>query len=85
MNLPLINKVENPGFRYRQTQCYAIHTDSIYKWWNRLEEPNEVFAAGYWVHTFDKLLPSSIYGKEHPEYYSYFKGNATRERPASGV
>ena len=31
-------------------------------------------AAGYWVHTFDKLLPSSIYGKEHPEYYSYFKG-----------
>ena len=74
VNLPLINKVENPGFRYRQTQCYAIHTDSIYKWWNRLEEPNEVFAAGYWVHTFDKLLPSSIYGKEHPEYYSYFKG-----------
>ena len=56
MNLPLINKVENPGFRYRQTQCYAIHADSIYKWWNRLEEPNEVFAAGYWVHTFDKLL-----------------------------
>ena len=74
VNLPFINKVENPGFRYRQTQCYAIHTDSIYKWWNRLEEPNEVFAAGHWVHTFDKLLPSSIYGKEHPEYYSYFKG-----------
>ena len=74
VNLPFINKVENPGFRYRQTQCYAIHTDSIYKWWNRLEEPNEVFAAGYWVHTFDKLLPSFIYGKEHPEYYSYFKG-----------
>ena len=74
VNLPFINKVENPAFRYRQTQCYAIHTDSIYKWWNRLEEPNEVFAAGYWVHTFDKLLPSSIYGKEHPEYYSYFKG-----------
>lgn len=74
VTLPLINKVENPAFRYRQTQCYAIRTDSIYKWWNRLEEPNEVFAAGYWVHTFDKLLPSSVYGKEHPEYYSYFKG-----------
>ena len=74
VTLPLINKIENPGFRYRQTQCYATHTDSIYKWWNRLEEPNEVFAANYWVHTFDKLLPSSVYGKEHPEYYSYFKG-----------
>ena len=72
--LPLINKTDNPAFRYRQTQCYAIRTDSVYKWWNRLEEPSEVFAAGYWVHTFDKLLPSSVYGKEHPEYYSYFKG-----------
>lgn len=72
--IPLIHKVDNPAFRYRQSQCYAIHTDSIYKWWNRLEEPNEEFAAGYWVHTFDKLLPSSVYGKEHPEYYSYFKG-----------
>lgn len=74
ITLPLINKIDNPAFRYRQTQCYAIRTDSVYKWWNRLEEPNEVFAAGYWVHTFDKLLPSSVYGKEHPEYYSYFKG-----------
>lgn len=74
ITLPLINKIDNPAFRYRQTQCYAIRTDSIYKWWNRLEEPDEVFAAGYWVHTFDKLLPSSVYGKEHPEYYSFFKG-----------
>ncbi len=82
----MINKIDNPAFRYRQTQCYAIRTDSVYKWWNRLEEPSEVFAAGYWVHTFDKLLPSSVYGKEHPEYYSpYFKGNVIRERLASGA
>ena len=74
ITLPLIDRIENPAFRYRQTQCYALQTDSVYKWWNRLEEPQEVFAAGYWVHTFDKLLPSSVYGEEHPEYYSYFKG-----------
>lgn len=74
IKLPLIDKINNPAFRYRQSQCYAIHTDSIYKWWNRLEEPNEQFAASYWVHTFDRLLPSSVYGKDHPEYYSYFKG-----------
>ena len=79
IELPLIDKIDNPAFRYRQTQCYAIRTDSIYKWWNRLEEPNEVFAAGYWVHTFDKLLPASVYGKDHPEYYSYFKANAIPE------
>ncbi|NDV77963.1 DUF4838 domain-containing protein [Dysgonomonas sp. 511] len=72
--LPVIDISENPAFRYRQSQNYALATDSIYKLWNRLESPNEVFAAGYWVHTFDKLLPSAIYGEKHPEYYSYFNG-----------
>ena len=81
----MINKVENPAFRYRQTQCYAIRTDSIYKWWNRLEEPNEVFAAGYWVHTFDKLLPSSVYGKEHPGIILILKENVIQEKPVNGV
>lgn len=74
ISLPLIEKVDNPAFRYRQTQCYAMKNDSIYKWWNRLEEPEEAFAAGYWVHTFDKLLPAEVYGKSHPEYYAYFNG-----------
>lgn len=74
ITLPVIDKIDNPAFRYRQSQCYALRTDSIYKLWNRLEEPNEVFAATYWVHTFDKLLPSAVYGKSHPEYYAYFNG-----------
>jgi len=74
ISLPLIDFTENPSFRYRQTQCYAVHSDTIYKWWNRLEEPYEIFVNGYWVHTFDKLLPSSQYGKDHPEYYSFFNG-----------
>lgn len=73
ITLPLIDKIDNPAFRYRQSQCYATR-DSLYKWWYRLEEPSEVFAATYWVHTFDKLLPSDVYGKTHPEYYSFFKG-----------
>ncbi|MCP3894422.1 MAG: DUF4838 domain-containing protein [Bacteroides sp.] len=73
ISLPLIDKTDNPAFRYRQSQCYATR-DSLYKWWHRLEEPSEVFAATYWVHTFDKLLPSDVYGTTHPEYYSFFKG-----------
>lgn len=74
IHLPLLDRIENPTFRYRQTQCYAIGTDPIYKLWNRVKEPSEEFAATYWVHTFDKLLPSDVYGKEHPEYYAYFNG-----------
>lgn len=74
VELPVINRIDNPAFRYRQSQCYALGTDSIYKLWNRLEEPGETFAANYWVHTFDRLLPSAEYGEQHPEYYSYFNG-----------
>ena len=74
IELPKMTVVDNPAFRYRQSQNYAMRNDSIYKLWYRLEEPREVFAGGYWVHTFDALLPSAIYGESHPEYYSYFNG-----------
>lgn len=74
IELKSIDMIDNPAFRYRQSQCYAMKNDSIYKLWNRFEEPNETFAANYWVHTFDKLLPSAVYGEKHPEYYSYFNG-----------
>lgn len=74
ITIPFINLLENPAFRYRQSQNYALATDSVYKVWNRLKTPDEVFAANYWVHTFDRLLPSAVYGKDYPQYYSYFNG-----------
>lgn len=72
--LPKLDRAENPAFRYRQSQCYALKDDPVYKLWFRFEEPQEVFAGGYWVHTFDKILPSDIYGASHPEYYSFING-----------
>jgi len=75
-----LNRIENPSFRYRQTQSYNMALDPLYKTWNRLEDPREIFAAGYWVHTFDRLLPSAKFGKTHPEYYSFINGE---RRPGS--
>ena len=75
-----ISRIENPSFRHRQTQSYNMAIDPLYKVWNRLEEPKEIFAAGYWVHTFDRLLPSAKYGASHPEYYSFING---QRRPGS--
>lgn len=72
--LPEISRAENPAFRYRQSQNYAMREDPVYKHWFRLEEPGEVFAGGLWVHTFDKILPSDVYGAAHPEYYSFING-----------
>lgn len=73
ITLPEIHLSETPAFRYRQSFSYGCE-DPIYKMWFRLEEPNEVFIDNMWVHTFDRLMPSEVYGKEHPEYYSYING-----------
>jgi len=75
LNLPSgLNRTENPSFQYRQTQAYSLAKDSLYKIWHRLKEPAELFAGGYWVHTFDRIMPSAKYGKAHPEYFSFING-----------
>ena len=65
---------ETPTFRYRQTQSYSLALDPLYKVWFRLEQPNEAFAGNLWVHTFNRILPASVYGKEHPDWYSFIGG-----------
>ena len=74
VSFPDVNRKETPAFRYRQSQNYALNRDSVYRYWMRLEEPRDEFAGSMWVHTFDRLMPSDIYGKEHPEYYSWING-----------
>lgn len=71
---PAMDFFENPAFRYRQSQGYGMAQDSVYRLFLRLEEPRELFAGNLWVHTFDRLLPASVYGREHPEYYSFING-----------
>ena len=78
--IPELDRAENPAFRYRQSQCYALREDPVYKLWFRFEEPSEVFAGGMWVHTFDRILPSDVYGESHPEYYSFINGERRLRR-----
>lgn len=74
LSLPRIdNWKETPAFRYRQSQSYG-NEDSDYRLWFGFEQPNEMFVNGMWVHTFDRILPASRYGKEHPEWYSLING-----------
>ncbi|MBX2921338.1 MAG: DUF4838 domain-containing protein [Chitinophagaceae bacterium] len=74
LQLPAADLTEIPSFRYRQSQHYAMATDTVYRNWMRLKTPADIFAGNLWVHTFDFLLPSAVYGDAHPEYYSYFNG-----------
>lgn len=72
--IPTADFIDNPAFRYRQSQNYSMRTDPMYTSWMRLETPFEEFAGGYWVHTFNRLLPAARFGKEHSEYYAWFDG-----------
>ena len=72
--LPAMDVREIPAFRYRQSQAYGMAQDPVYRLFLRLEEPQDLFAGKLWVHTFDRLLSASVYGKEHPEYYSFING-----------
>ena len=74
LTIPATEFIDNPAFKHRQSQNYALQTDSLYRLMNRLEESRDVFAGGLWVHTARKLLPVEKYGKTHPEYYAYYKG-----------
>ena len=73
ITVPAVHRVETPAFRYRQTENYCCD-DPMYYDWFRHAKPSDVFPDDMWVHTFDRLLPSSVYGKTHPEYYSFING-----------
>lgn len=82
VKIPKIDRVVNPAFTYRQSQCYALSEDTDYRAWMRLEEHPDLFVDSYWVHTFSRLIPASQYGKSHPEYYAEIDGV---RRPGDGA
>lgn len=73
ITLPAIQREETPAFRYRQSWSYNTD-DPIYTMWFRLETPKDIFIDNMWVHTFNRILPSDRFGKDHPEYYSFING-----------
>jgi hypothetical protein len=73
ISLPVFDDVETPAFRYRQTFSYG-NADPDYYQWMALEDPDQVFVSDLWVHTFNRIMPASRYGKAHPEYYSMING-----------
>lgn len=73
LELPAMQLREVPAFRFRQTFSYG-NDDPDYILWYRLNHQSEVFASNLWVHTFNQILPASIYGTSHPEYYSFLNG-----------
>lgn len=73
LELPAIDWAETPAFRYRQSQSYG-EQDPLFVDWFGWEQPRQMFMDNMWVHTFNRILPSDVYGAEHPEWYALING-----------
>lgn len=73
LSLPAINIIGDSPNQYRNVHGTFVK-DQNYKDFQRLHEISDMFATGYFVHTFHKLLPWQEYFHLHPEYYAYMNG-----------
>jgi Domain of unknown function (DUF4838)/Glycosyl hydrolase family 20, domain 2 len=71
--LPEINFSDEP-----KNDCRIINisdkVDDEFIDWNRLNTIDEYFAKGYYVHTFNRLVPWQEYFKINPEYFAFMNG-----------
>ena len=73
IDLPSIHFSDEP-----KNDCRIVYfnekVDDEYLDWNRLNMADEYFADGYYVHTFNRLVPSQEHFQTHPEYFAMVNG-----------
>jgi hypothetical protein len=55
--------------------------DPDYRDWMRLHTQTDLYGAGYYVHTFQKLVPWQTYFADHPEYFALMNGKRIIDQP----
>lgn len=73
INLPDINISDEPKNDCRIINISDKVTEEFIDW-NRLNTIDEYFAKGYYVHTFNRLVPWQDNFKLHPEYFALMNG-----------
>ena len=78
--LGCIFDVDNPVNEVRIVNGeFALNPD--YRDWMRLHHHGDLYGAGYYVHTFQKLVPWQTYFAAHPEYFALMNGKRIIEQP----
>ena len=71
--LPQVSDRDGPVNRFRVVNG-EFSRDADYRDWQRLDAVEDEFGRGYYVHTFNRLLPWETYFAEHPEYFAWMSG-----------
>ena len=70
---------ENPANEFRVVHG-EFARDPDYRDWQRLDLTDDVFARGYYVHTFNRLVPWETYFAAHPEYFAWMNGKRIKDQ-----
>ncbi len=68
--LPVLCETDKPVNSIRIVNGVMTQQNEDYRNWQRLNDHNEEFAKGYYVHTFNRLVPWETYFDQHPEYFA---------------
>ena len=71
--LPAINVKDSSPNTYRNVHG-AFTNDENYRDFHRLHTIDDLFAKGYYVHTFHRLVPWQEHFSAHPEYFAFMNG-----------
>jgi hypothetical protein len=74
ISLPVLCEADNPVNTIRIVNGTMTQQNEAYRNWQRLNDHNEEFAKGYYVHTFNRLVPWETYFEAHPEYFALMQG-----------
>jgi hypothetical protein len=55
--------------------------DPDYRDWMRLHTQTDLYGDGYYVHTFQRLIPWQTYFAAHPEYFALMNGKRVIDQP----
>lgn len=74
ISLPVFCAMDKPVNGIRIVNGDLTQQHETYRNWQRLNDHNEEFAKGYYVHTFNHLVPWETYFEKHPEYFALMGG-----------
>lgn len=79
LSIPPMYRVDNPANNFRVVHG-SFENDSLYRDWQRQSSIHDMFARGYYVHTFNRLVPWETHFAEHPEYYCLMNGKRIKDQ-----
>jgi len=73
IRVPELNLEDQPVNSYRNVNG-RFTLDPDYQDWMALDIIDDIFAKGYYVHTFNRLVPWQDYFETHPDYFAWMNG-----------